>query len=72
VILEALAAIYRLVATRLERNLRLLATVSTDSGKHLTGSTVSVFLSTECSTALGAATRFILEAFLSIEFLLRC
>ena len=68
---EAIAAVNRLIATRLERNLSLLAAVSADRGEHLTLRTGGAILSTERSTALRAAARLVLEALLSIERLLR-
>ena len=68
---EAIAAVDGLVATRLERNLSLLAAVSADRSEHLALRTGGAVLSAERSTALRAAARLVLEALLSIERLLR-
>ena len=71
-VLEALTTVHWLVATWLEWDHGGLAAIGAYCFKHLTWCTLTVFLCTECSTAFGAATRLILEAFLSVEFLLRC
>ena len=68
---EAIAAVHRLVAARLEGNLGLLAAVSADRSEHLALRTGIAVLSTERSAALRAAARLVLEALLSIERLLR-
>ena len=68
---EAIAAVDGLVATRLERNLSLLAAVSADRREHLALRTGIAILRAERGTALRAAARLILEALLSIERLLR-
>ena len=67
---EAVAAVHGLVAARLEGNLSLLAAISANRGVHLTLRTSVAILSAERRTALRAAARLILEAFLRIESLL--
>ena len=67
---EAIAAVHRLIATRLEGNLGLLAAVSTDSGEHFTLRARIAVGSAESGAALRAAARLVLEALLRIESLL--
>ena len=64
---EALAAEYRTVGLGLEGNLCLAAAASAGSGKELTGATSGVLASV---TASLAALGLVLEAALSVEFLL--
>ena len=64
---EAVAAVNRTIALRLEGNLGLAAAGSAGSGEILTGTTGSVLA---CVAAGLAALRLILEASLSIELLL--
>ena len=64
---EAVAAVYRSVGLGLKRNLGLVAASGADSGEELTGSSGSVLASI---TAGLAALGLVLEATLSVEFLL--
>ena len=64
---KAIAAIHRAIRLGLKRHLGLAAAGSADSGKILTGTAGSVLAGV---TAGLAALRLILEATLSIEFLL--
>ena len=64
---EALAAIYRAVRFRLERNASLAAASSTGSGEVLTGAAGRVLAGV---TAGLAALRLVLEAALCVELLL--
>ena len=68
---EAIAAVNRLIAARLEGNLGLLAAVGADSGEHLALRTGIAILRAERGTAIRAAARLVLEALLRIERLLR-
>ena len=64
---KALAAVHRAIGFGLKGNLRLAAAGSTDSGKELAGTAGSVLASV---TAGLAALGLVLEAALSVEFLL--
>ena len=66
---EAIAAIHRTVVSRLERNLAGLSARSTNSVKHLAGSSSAIF--TRC-TAGRASLGFISESFFFEEILLAC
>ena len=68
---KAIAAVDRLIPTRLEGNLSLLAAISADRSKHLALRTGIAILRAERSTALRAAARLVLKALLGIESLLR-
>ena len=64
---EALAAVYSLALGRIEGNLAFLTAVSTDGGEHLARTLRTVLASiTACLATLG----LVLEALLSVEFLL--
>ena len=67
---EAVAAVDRLVATRLEGNLSLLAAVRADRGEHLTLRAGVPVSGAESGAALRAAARLVLEALLGVELLL--
>ena len=67
---EAIAAIHRLVAARLEGNLGLLAAIRADRGEHFALRASAAVLGTERCTALRAAARLVLEALLRVELLL--
>ena len=67
---EAIAAVHRLIAARLERNLGLLAAIRADRGEHLALRTSAAVLGAERRTALRATARLVLEAFLRLESLL--
>jgi hypothetical protein len=80
--LEAVAAVNRLVAARLERHFGRTSAAAACRAEHLALSTAetataAAAIAAACSTAgltsltaIGAAIWFVLEAFLSIEFLL--
>lgn len=67
---EAIAAIHRLVAARLEGNLGLLAAIRADRGEHFALRASATVLGAERRTALRATARLVLEAFLGVERLL--
>ena len=67
---EAIAAIHRLVAARLEGNLGLLAAIRADRGEHFALRASAAVLGAERRTALRATARLVLEAFLGVERLL--
>ncbi len=66
-LLKALAAIYRAVRLRLERNASLAAACSTGSGEELTRTASSVLA---CVAAALAALRLVLETALCVKLLL--
>ena len=82
-LLEAVAAVNRLVVARLERHFGRTSAAAACRAEHLaltaaeTTTAAAAVAAAACSTAglasltaIGAAIRFVLEAFLSIEFLL--
>ena len=81
-LLEAVAAVNRLVAARLERHFGRTSAAAACRAEHLAltaaeTATAAPAIAAACSTAgltsltaIGAAIWFVLEAFLSIEFLL--
>jgi len=80
-LLEAVAAVNRLVAARLERHFGRTSAAAACRAEHLAlsaaESAAATAIAAACSTAgltsltaIGAAIWFVLEAFLSIEFLL--
>ena len=70
--IEAITAIYRAIATWLERNLCRYAAAVADYFVHLTITTASATTLTALCAASGATAWLVLKAFLGIEILFRC